>query len=67
MREFSMTTYEVKDIKKVRATGCYGDSIAIVIQKDHGSFDDYLDQTRYILSPKQAKALYKSLKKAMYR
>ena len=67
MREWSMTTYEPKDIEDVRASSCCGDSIAIVIQKDHGRLDDYRDQTRFILSPKQAKALYKSLKKAMYR
>ena len=62
-----MTTYDQHDVGEIRARSGIGNTVQIVIEKDHGRYDDYQEQTRYILNPDQAKKLYKSLKKAMYR
>ena len=67
MRTFTMTTFDREDINKVTARPGIGDSIFLVVERNTGEDNHYVSETRYRLSPKQAKELYKSLKKHMYK
>lgn len=67
MRTWTMTTFDKDDISKITAKPSCGDDLYLVIERNTGGGDDYTSETRYRLSPKQAKELYKSLKKHMYK
>jgi len=67
MRTFTMTTFDKEDINKITARPGIGDSIFLVVERNTGGDDNYVSETRYRLSPNQAKELYKSLKKRMYK
>ncbi len=64
-RKWSCINYESDEIKEAVVRPNFGDSISLVI--DFAGEEDTRESVRFRLDRKQAKMLYKSLKKHMYK